>query len=621
MSLRIKVISLILLSFLFYGILDYGVQRIFIMPSFISLEQEESFKNMERAVQAIKREIDHLGASATDWSVWDDTYEFVQDRNDAYRKANLNEQTLSGLSVNLLYIFDSDQQQVWGMTYDIENEQEIIIPGLVEKLGILHLTDTEASVDGVVVTTHGPVLIAVKPILTSDNQGPVKGYFVLGKFLNTVSISEQTRIALQTMILGEKVIKPQTAAIVEQLNDYNETIIRDAGEVSQVYRLLPGIDQKPALLLQVDVPRLISAKGEEAVRFALLSLLGAGLFIVVVLIFGLQKMVLSPLKQFTDHAVAIGESDDLSVHLTLNRKDEIGILSEEFDRMLERLEATRKSLMEQSYHSGRAEVAIGVLHNVGNVLNSVNVSCNLVMEQLRDSSVGDVSKVADLMVEPEGGLCHFLTEDSRGQMIPKYLTSLASALKEEQQVILKEAKSLQGKVEHIKEIVVMQQSYGEKYTASESTLPQQLMEDSFRFTADELVQYEITVKREYETVPSITVDKHKLLQVLINLMNNAKHACIDGNSKEKNIILRIFSSNNNSVNMQVADNGIGIAPENLTSIFQYGFTTRKSGHGFGLHSSALTAQELGGSLTVSSDGPDCGATFTLELPCHPVENT
>ena len=621
MSLRIKVISMILFIFFVYGVLDYGVQRIFILPSFYALEQEESLKNMDRAASAIQREIQHLDLSATDWSVWDDTYRFIQDRNEAYREANLNKQAINSLKVNFLYLFDADQQLVWGMAVDLDNQQEIEIPGLTEKLKGIRITDAQTTVDGVLVTTKGPVLISAKPILTSDNKGPVKGHLVLGRFLNTASISEQIRIGLHTTVLGAEIMNSETEAILAQLRGHDDTFIRDNGGENQVYKVMLDVDEKPALLLRVDVPKSISSRGEKAVGFTLLSILGAGLVIVVVLIISLQRMVLAPLGRLTDHAVAMGQSNDLSAHIALDRKDEIGILSQEFDRMVERLATTRQSLMEQSYHSGMAEVAVGVLHNVGNVLNSVNVSCAMLMTQLRESNVGDVAKVADLMAEPEGGLCHFLTKDSRGQMIPIFLTSLAGTLEEERQIMIRETESLHDRIEHIKEIVAMQQSYGKTSTLRETILPEKLMEDALTLSADALTCNEVSVQRQYQAVPPVLVDKHKTLQILVNLINNAQNACTDSGNKEKMVTLRIFNATPDSVKIQVVDNGIGIAPENLTRIFQYGFTTRKSGHGFGLHSSALTTKELGGSLTVHSEGLGCGATFTLELPCHAGNNT
>lgn len=288
--------------------------------------------------------------------------------------------------------------------------------------------------------------------------------------------------------------------------------------------------------------------------------------------------------------------------------------------MVARLETARKSLMEQSFNSGMAEVASGILHNVGNVLNSANVSCSLIVDQLRESRIANVSKVADMVADPEGGLSHFLTEDPRGQQIPSYLASLASVLQDEQQLMLKETTSLRNQIDHIKDIVTMQQSYKVNSSVNETISPEQLMEDAFEISSDSLARHEITVQRDYQQVPPITVQKHKVLQILLNLISNAKHACNDGESEKKIITLRIFGSGNNRISMQVSDNGIGIFPENITHIFQYGYSTRKSGHGLGLHISTLAARALGGSLTVHSGGPNQGATFTLELPCHPGDS-
>jgi signal transduction histidine kinase len=284
------------------------------------------------------------------------------------------------------------------------------------------------------------------------------------------------------------------------------------------------------------------------------------------------------------------------------------------------LAAAQSSLVEMSRAAGMAEVATGVLHNVGNVLNSVNVSCTLLTDQLRESRIANIARVADLIRAQEKTLGQFFTEDPRGQQIPIYLSSLAAALQEEQKVMLSEAESLSTRIEHIKEIVAMQQSYGRVLGVSENIAPEQLMEDAVKLNSGALVRHGVDVIREYSQVPAVTIDKHKVLQILLNLINNAKYACSEGQHSERKITLRILSSSPDWIKMEVADNGMGIAPENLTRIFQHGFTTRRSGHGFGLHSGALAAHELGGSLNVHSDGLGCGAVFTLELPCRSKES-
>lgn len=288
---------------------------------------------------------------------------------------------------------------------------------------------------------------------------------------------------------------------------------------------------------------------------------------------------------------------------------------------LSELASAQSSLVEMSRAAGMAEVATGVLHNVGNVLNSINVSCTLLMDQLRDSRVQNVEKVANLLQHPSGGLSHFLTEDQRGQQIPAYLKSLAQALANEHQVMFREAESLSQRIEHIKEIVSMQQSYGRVSGLNETITPEQLLEDALKLNSGAFKRHDISVIKQYSQVPPLLVDKHKVLQILLNLLTNAKTACVESGKAEKQISLRIFKDRPTKVCIQIADNGTGIEEKNLTRIFQHGFTTRSSGHGFGLHSGALAAHELGGSLTVHSDGIGHGAEFTLELPCTKGETS
>lgn len=284
------------------------------------------------------------------------------------------------------------------------------------------------------------------------------------------------------------------------------------------------------------------------------------------------------------------------------------------EQTLKELARTQSALLEVSRAAGMAEVATGVLHNVGNVLNSVNVSCTVIADQLEQSRMGNVSKLVDMMNAHQGGLSHFLTEDPSGRQIPQYLARLAPALEEERQVLLRETTSLRERVDHIKEIISMQQSYGRISGVKENISPERLMEDALMLNIEALTRHAITVQRQYDPLPKISADKHRVLQILLNLINNAKFACVESGRNDRRITLRVFSSDHSRICLQVEDNGVGISKENMSSIFQHGFTTRQSGHGFGLHSGALAAHELGGSLTFSSDGPGAGAVFTLELP-------
>lgn len=278
------------------------------------------------------------------------------------------------------------------------------------------------------------------------------------------------------------------------------------------------------------------------------------------------------------------------------------------------LEALNKRLMDASRHAGMAEVATGVLHNVGNVLNSVNVSATLLTERLRHSEIANLAKVSQLLTEHRADLAEYLTRDGKGKLIPAFLGALAEQLSEERAAQLQELTSLQQNIDHVKDIVATQQNYA-KMSGIVETLPvMPLVEDALRMNVGALARHKVRVVREYEEVPMISVEKHKVLQILINLIRNAKYALDEHSEPDKRLTLRIRRQGEAHVRIEVADNGIGIGPEDLTRVFSHGFTTRKDGHGFGLHSGALAAKEMGGSLTGHSLGRGQGATFILELP-------
>jgi PAS domain S-box-containing protein len=282
------------------------------------------------------------------------------------------------------------------------------------------------------------------------------------------------------------------------------------------------------------------------------------------------------------------------------------------------LEKAHVELVETSRQAGMAEVATGVLHNVGNVLNSVNVASSCIADSVRKSKASNLSRIVALLSEHETDLGAFLTDDPKGKQIPGFLGQLAERLTTEQTDTLNELAGLQKNIEHIKEIVTRQQSFAKMSGATEKLSVAHLVEDALNLNSSSLARHEIVVTRDFQEVPPIVVDKHKVLQILVNLMSNAKQACDASAPPEKRLTLRV-TGGNGYVRIAVTDNGNGIPAENLARIFTHGFTTKKTGHGFGLHSAALAAKEMGGSLAVRSDGPGRGATFTLELPC-PIDD-
>ena len=286
-------------------------------------------------------------------------------------------------------------------------------------------------------------------------------------------------------------------------------------------------------------------------------------------------------------------------------------------RMQLEVETTHSQLLLASRQAGMAEVATGVLHNVGNVLNSVNISTELVAHALLKSRVSSVAQLGGLLAQNADDLATFFATDDRGRKLPGYVNQLSEHLDQERNSQIEECRSIRANIDHIKAIVAMQQDYASTCSVVENVKVKDLIEDALRLKAGALTRHEVGVVCECESPNcELSVDRHKVLQILVNLISNAKQACNESGRRDKRLTLRSRSCDG-PVQIEVADNGIGIAPENLTRIFTHGFTTKKNGHGFGLHSAALAAQDLGGSLRAHSDGPGKGATFTLELPAPP----
>ncbi len=283
------------------------------------------------------------------------------------------------------------------------------------------------------------------------------------------------------------------------------------------------------------------------------------------------------------------------------------------------LEQAHTQLLAASLKADMAEFATGILHDIGNVLNSANIASFCVADSLRKSKAANLSKVVALLREHENDLGDFFTNNPKGRQVPVYLAQLAGQLAEEQAGALKELAQLQKNIEHIKEVVSRQQGLARTPGATETVNVPELVEDALRMNLSGVAQRDIEVIRDFKAVPPVRVEKHKVLQILVNLVRNAKQSCEVSGRQEKKLGIHT-TRDNDHVRISVSDNGVGIPPENLARIFSHGFTTKKDGHGFGLHSCALAAAEMGGTLTTHSDGIGRGATFTLELPINAAQD-
>jgi signal transduction histidine kinase len=331
---------------------------------------------------------------------------------------------------------------------------------------------------------------------------------------------------------------------------------------------------------------------------------------------------ISELETFTEKIAA----GNLSERIRIRSGDEVEQLAESFNFMVEALQkaneeraAAQKKLVETARQAGMTETVINVLHNVGNVLNSVGVTTTTMKHRIEQSRLGALDKVTTLLGEKNDDLVHFLTEDPKGKKVPTYLKALCDHLSNEQRDFLTDISSLERLVQHVRDIIHLQQDYSRSSGLVESVGIQDVIEDALQLNNELNTKYGIAIQKEFDPMPHCWADRHKLMQILINLITNAQQSIIRTETEQNKIRINLSRLEKDRIRIEVTDNGIGIAPDNLTKIFQHGFTTRTEGHGFGLHSSAIAAREMEGSLTVTSRGLNRGAKFTLELPYHPME--
>jgi C4-dicarboxylate-specific signal transduction histidine kinase len=436
--------------------------------------------------------------------------------------------------------------------------------------------------------------------------------------------SEEQHAHLRTIY--ERVRGRQPGQLLLKLGEYDEYIAvgRLAGPNWNFVTVLSG--------------REVSSAAFHAARYIPLFGIVSLLLELAIMYWVLRRHITRPLLAYSRAATQV-EAGDFHVELDTSRTDELGQLAQAFQRMAHevhrREEALRHAneglehrveertrelkevhqrLVDTARRAGMAEVATHVLHNVGNVLNSVTTSALVAQERLETLKLEQVGRVVELLEAHQSDLARFLTEDARGKNVLPFLRRLSQHMRDEKQEIRGLLEDVGRYTDHIATIVRMQQRHARIPQVQEAVSLAELVEDALRISADGLSRFHVQVERCLADVPPVMADKHKVLTILLNLINNAINAMEALPDEQQRLRVTLERPSEGLVRIEIRDHGVGIAPDLLTRIFQYGFTTREDGHGFGLHSCALAAQEMGGSLRAHSDGPGHGATFTLELP-------
>ncbi len=589
-----------------------------IATSFERLEREHARADGRRILEALRREAEHLDPSVQDWAFWTDTYNFAEGNFDAYIQENLYPDTLRGLGVNALYVLDRQGAVLWSMLFDLDTGSELSVaelPGdrFPADHPILKRRRDDGPVHGLIKTQAGAMLIAAAPILTNERQGPPAGTMVVGRLLTSAMqdrLKHQTGLDFSIVPLDTGAVGLGEREAAGEVTEADSFAIEESGENTLIVRsLLHDLEGSPAAMVRAVVARDITQIGEETEETAILLMILVGVVMLVAMGILIRTTVVAPVGELTRHVAAIGTTGRLSEVQMRKRTDEFGLLAGEFDRMVRQLKVVRERLMEQSYYSGKAESIAGVMHNVRNALNPVNLVVWDTINALKDRRSDNLKRsIAELRSEE-------ISEERRAKLWT-FLEQSVARLDDEQRRLLADLEEITEQHRIVDAILVEHNSFSRfERLVEDVPLADVLREASQVISRRNKPRVQISLP---SSPPSVHAHRILLSQVLSNLFMNAQEAIAATGRDSGEISVSwapVEGQAGAKIRLTVADGGEGIAADNLTKIFERGYSSRtyKKG-GFGLHWCANCLIGMGGRISVTSDGPGRGAAFHVELP-------
>ncbi len=266
--------------------------------------------------------------------------------------------------------------------------------------------------------------------------------------------------------------------------------------------------------------------------------------------------------------------------------------------------------------AGKADIANSVLHNIGNVLNSVNVSASLMETKLEKSKITQFLMANQLLEEHMENLADFFTNHPKGKILPQFFLRLGDELAKEGKLLSAEVRKVASMTNTMRDIIETQQMLA-KMGSSETQDLIQVIEEALGTQQDAINRMGVVVTRNFQTGRPIRAQRAKLIHVFINIIKNGIEAMVDLSREERILILETGESEEGAIFCRIIDQGIGMGPDIMDRIFSHGFTTKKDGHGFGLASCAKAMEEMKGRIEVESEGPGMGSCFSLYFPSVP----
>ncbi|HEV7612773.1 MAG TPA: CHASE4 domain-containing protein [Steroidobacteraceae bacterium] len=606
MNIRAKMISLLALLFAVLIGLEVTVQRQVLMPSFAELEREDAETSMKRIGNALDMTLESLQLVAADWGNWADVYQFVQTPTPEFVSANITNVAMKQLQVNALLIVDLNGKYMSSTARSLETSDALdldfaVREALPEDFPWRKNLREGRGASGLLRTNMGVMMIAAAPVLDGSGAGQSRGMVLMGRLLTPMQVE---KIGAQA--------QANLAMLLDHLPQQGQEIA-ETDTSTRIFKLFVDVYGRGLMSLRVDVPRRISERGQGAVTYASLYLIGAAVTVLLLLVVALNRIVLKPLAQVTRHAVAVGDGTELSGRLDIPGRDEIAVLAREFDRMVERVAESRRQLVDQSFQAGFAELAKGVLHNLGNAMTPLGVRLSKLGDRLRDSPADDVdvafTELAQIDLAPErrADLEEFLRLACR---------ELAMSVKDSQSdvaVVQRQASIVQSALSelmrstrnaHVVEMVRLPELVAQTLEIVPDTCRQRLV---------------VNTDESLRRVGAVQVARTVLRLILQNLIINASDAVRDAGRDQGVLHFAaeiVGETDEQQLHLHCKDDGVGIEAANLQRVFDKDFSTksRETNFGIGLHWCANAIGALGGRIWAASEGPGLGASMHLMLP-------
>ncbi|MBU2535554.1 MAG: HAMP domain-containing protein [Chloroflexi bacterium] len=593
MTLRKK--TLLIIAGTFYGviILLFFISRTILLESYSDLERQSTHRDVERVLTAYSQVLSSLDTTTADRAAWDDTYAFIAGPGEGYIRSNLTDSTFAELGLNLMLYKDPSGQTVFGKAFDLEDEEEIPLPPsvsayLAENDFLVTHQDTESSYTGTIVLPEGPMMISSHPILTSEDEGPIRGTLIMGRYLDAARINELAEITLLSITIhkfNDPQAPPDFSAARTSISAASPVFVQPLSEQSIAgYTLIGDISGRPALMLRVDAPRDIYQQGQSAISYLILTIVGVSLAFGLVTLLLLEKQVLSRLSYLSRSVSDIGMGGKLTARVSVPGSDELSRLGATINGMLAALEQSETELRElfeeekqlrqdlEAEINKRVEFTHTLVHELKTPITPVLASSELLLEEVERG--GPIWELAQNISQGAYNLNQRIDELldlARGEVGMLHLNPESVDSGRLLRSIVDSVKPLARKNRHI----------------LNAELPSSL--------------------------PVIQADKDRLRQVVLNLLNNAFKFTPAGGS----ITVKAREDKAYLV-VEVQDTGSGISEEEQKRLFEpYQQLERErarlSGLGLGLSLSKKLVELHGGQIWVQSEKGK-GSIFGFSLP-------